>query len=499
MKKLLTFTFFIILPFLSFSQSSIDQNINDAVAPITKRVSDIIFFSVDIFGTSIPLIVVWLIFAAIFFTFYFGFANIRFFKHAIDVVRGKYDNPDDKGEVNHFQALTAALSGTVGLGNIAGVAVAVAKGGPGATFWMILAGFLGMTTKFAECTMGVKYRNEYPDGSVSGGPMYFLKKSFANRNMAVPGSILAGFFAIMTVGGSLGGGNMFQGNQAASQLISITGGSDSFITNKTFIGIAMAIIVGMVIIGGIKSIAKVTSKIVPFMCGVYCLAALGVVLYFYDKIPATFGLIFSEAFSSNALYGGFLGVMIMGFTRSAFSNEAGVGSASIAHSAVKTNEPVSEGIVALLEPFIDTIVVCTMTALVTIITGEYLNPDTSGIAQTSAAFGQVISWFPYVLSLAVVLFAISTMISWSYYGLKAWTFLFGEGRAQDLSYKFIFCVFIVIGAAMNLDAVIGFSDAMIFAMSLANIIGLYVLAPEIKGDLNSYHQRIKDGTIKKYK
>lgn len=498
MKKVLIFILLAFTPLLTFAQDSIDQTINSYFEPITNTVSDIIFYSIIIAGTKIPLIVVWLIFAAVFFTFYFRFINITLLKHALDVVRGKFDNPNDKGEVSHFQALTAALSGTVGLGNIAGVAVAVSKGGPGATFWMIFAGFLGMTTKFAECTLGVKYRNQNPNGSVSGGPMYFLQKSFTNKGMAGIGKGLAIFFAIMTVGGSIGGGNMFQGNQAAQQLILITGGADSFISNKAFIGIAMAILVGLVIIGGIKSIAKVTEKIVPFMCGIYCLAALGVIFNFYDRIPGVFQLILSEAFSENALYGGFLGVMIMGFTRSAFSNEAGVGSASIAHAAVKTNEPVSEGVVALLEPFIDTIVVCTITALVTIITGEYLNPSTSGIAQTSAAFGQVFSWFPIVLSIAVVLFALSTMISWSYYGLKAWTYLFGEGNLQEKSYKIMFCFFIVVGAAMELDAVIGFSDAMIFAMSLANIIGLYFLASELKGDLNSYQERIRNGSIKKY-
>jgi AGCS family alanine or glycine:cation symporter len=499
MKKVLIFILLSLTPFFSIAQDSLDQTINSFFEPISQVVSNIIFYSITIFDAQVPLIVVWLIVAAFFFTFYFRFINITLIKHAIDVVRGKFDNPDDKGEVSHFQALTAALSGTVGLGNIAGVAVAVAKGGPGATFWMILAGFLGMTTKFAECALGVKYRNENLDGSVSGGPMYFLQKSFANKGMARTGKFLAIFFAIMTVGGSIGGGNMFQGNQAAQQLILITGGADSFISNKAFIGLAMAVLVGLVIIGGIKSIAKVTEKIVPFMSGIYCLVALAIIINFYERIPGVFQLIFSEAFSQNALYGGFLGVMIMGFTRAAFSNEAGVGSASIAHSAVKTNEPVSEGVVALLEPFIDTIVICTMTALVTIITGEYLNSSTNGIAQTSAAFGQVFSWFPFVLSFAVILFALSTMISWSYYGLKAWTYLFGEGNLQENSYKLIFCFFIIVGAAMELDAVIGFSDAMIFAMSLANITGLYFLAPELKRDLQSYLERVKNGSIKKHR
>lgn len=493
---------FLLFPFLSKGQSdetSIDQKINKAVEPYANAVSDLIFYSFDIAGTSVPIIVLWLIFAAFFFTFYFNFVNIRAIGHALSVVKGDYDNPDDKGEVSHFQALTAALSGTVGLGNIAGVAVAISLGGPGATLWMILAGFLGMTTKFAECTLGVKYRKENPDGSVSGGPMYYLSEGFSRRNMKGLGKALAVFFAVMAIGGSFGGGNMFQGNQAAAQLLEITGGEEGFLGSKTLIGILMAVIVGMVIIGGIKSIAKVTEKIVPFMCGIYVFAACIILAKFYYLIPETFVKIGEGAFSPDAMYGGLIGVMIQGFKRAAFSNEAGVGSASIAHSAAKTNEPVSEGIVALLEPFIDTIIVCTMTALVTIITGEYLNPETNGIAQTSAAFGQVLSWFPYVLSLAVVLFAISTMISWSYYGLKSWTYLFGESKASDVSYKIVFLIFIVVGAAMNLDAVIGFSDAMIFAMSFANIIGLYVMAGELKSDLKSYETRVKSGEIKKFK
>lgn len=489
--------------FLSFCSpvfsEGIDKKINSHIAPATKAVSDVIFYSIRIGGTDIPLIVVWLIFAALFFTLFFNFINIRAIWHSIQIIRGDFDNPKDKGEVSHFQALTAALSGTVGLGNIAGVAVAISKGGPGATFWMIVAGFLGMTSKFAECSLGVKYRDEHSDGTVSGGPMYYLSKGFEKRNLRWLGKLLAIFFAIMAVGGSFGGGNMFQGNQAAAQIIHITGGSDSFISSKAFIGVIMAIIVGLVIIGGIKSIARVTEKIVPFMCGVYVVAALVVLGNFYYLIPSTFYKIISEAFSPEALYGGILGVMIMGFTRAAFSNEAGVGSASIAHSAVKTEEPVSEGIVALIEPFVDTVIICTMTALVTIISGEYQNPDNNGISQTSAAFGQVISWFPYILSLAVVLFALSTMISWSYYGLKAWTFLFGESQIADFSYKLIFCIFVIIGAAMELDAVIGFSDAMIFAMSFANIIGLYVMSQELKGDLKSYFSRIRSGEIKKYK
>jgi alanine or glycine:cation symporter, AGCS family len=402
--------------------------------------------------------------------------------------------------VTHFQALATALSGTVGLGNIAGVAVAISIGGPGATLWMVLAGLLGMTTKLVECTLGVKYRLNNADGTVSGGPMYYLREGFYKKGWGVVGKILAFLFAILCIGGSLGGGNMFQGNQAAKQIIHITGGSESiFANNAVLIGFGMAILVGIVIIGGMRTIAKVTDKIVPFMCGIYFLAALIIIFYHFGNIPHCFALIFEGAVSGAAIKGGVIGVMIQGIKRAAFSNEAGVGSASIAHSAVKTKEPVSEGIVALLEPFIDTVVICTMTALVIVITGTYQLPGKSGVELTSIAFESVISWFPYVLSLVVFLFAFSTMISWSYYGLKAWTYIFGNTKVSDLSYKFIFCVFVVIGASMELGSVIDFSDAMIFAMSFPNMIAMYLLAPEVKRDLESYMSRVKSGEIKKYK
>lgn len=508
MKRFLVFIFCSLLSLVSNAQDlnkvSFDKKINEAMKGPADAISTFVFYPVVIAGKEVPIVLIWLVLAALLFTFYFTFINVRVLGHAFSLIKGDYDNPNDKGEVSHFQALTAALSGTVGLGNIAGVAVAVSVGGPGATFWMIVAGFLGMTSKFVECTLGVKYRRENADGSVSGGPMYYLSKGLEKFGIgSIPGKILAVFFAVMCVGGSFGGGNMFQGNQATQQiqdLVTAWVGPGNFLaSNGWVIGVLMAIVVAMVILGGIKSIARVTDKVVPFMCGIYVLAALIILFKYIDLVPETFILIMDSAFEENALYGGFLGVMIQGFRRAAFSNEAGIGSASIAHAAAKTNEPVSEGIVALLEPFIDTIIVCTMTALVTIITGEYLNPETKGIAQTSAAFGHVLSWFPYVLSVAVVLFALSTMISWSYYGLKAWTYLFGEGRVSELSYKFIFCIFIVLGASMSMQSVIDFSDAMIFAMSFANIIGLYLLAPEVKRDLKDYFARIRSGEIKKYK
>jgi alanine or glycine:cation symporter, AGCS family len=492
-----------VLTFSAFSaaaqtHSGIDEKINEWVSPATQAISRVIFYAPQIGSASVPLIVVWLIAGAAFFTLYFRFINFRAFRHAVSVTQGDYDNTADHGEVSHFQALSAALSGTLGLGNISGVAVAISLGGPGATFWMIIAGLLGMTSKFAECTLGLKYRKVSQNGEVSGGPMYYLSKGFADRNWPLTGKFLAVFFALMTVGGSIGGGNMFQGNQAAQQILNITGHHGTFFTSKTFAGILMALFVGVVIIGGIKSIARVTERIVPLMCGIYSIAALVIIAKFYEQIPDAFLKIFTGAFSPQAAYGGIVAVMVQGFQRASFSNEAGIGSASIAHSAAKTNEPVSEGLVSLLEPFIDTVVICTITALVTVISGEYLNPASSGITQTSAAFAKVLPWFPYILSVAVTLFAVATMISWSYYGLKAWTYMFGCSRLADLSFKLLFVIFIVIGAAMDMEAVIGFSDGMIFAMSIPNLIGLYVMAPEVKADLNSYMEKLKNGTIRKY-
>ncbi|MCI5084119.1 MAG: alanine:cation symporter family protein [Saprospiraceae bacterium] len=511
MKKL--FSLFLSLsltPLFLFSQESsggsIDEAINSVFEPVTEFISYYVFYQVSLGGFSIPFVLIWLIFGAIFFTVYMGFVNITAFKHAIDVVRGKYDDPDDSGEVSHFQALTAALSGTVGVGNIAGVAIAVSLGGPGATFWMIVAGIFGMSSKFVECSLGVMYRNVNDDGSVSGGPMYYLDKGLKEKGYGTLGKILGTLFAIACIGGSFGGGNMVQINQATQQFIEVTGGEASFMADKGWLfGVIMAGIVATIIIGGIKSIAKVTDKIVPFMVGIYILGALIVLGYHIADIPAAFGQIFSGAFSAEAMYGGFVGVLIVGFQRAAFSNEAGIGSASIAHSAVKTNEPISEGVVALLEPFIDTVVICTMTALVIVITNyggqgaEFAfnnGEELGGITLTSSAFESVISWFPVVLSGAVILFALSTMISWSYYGLKAWTYLFGESRAMDTTYKIIFCLFVIVGATMSLGSVFAFGDAMIFAMCFPNVLGLYFLLPNVRNAYREYMRKVKSGELK---
>ncbi len=446
---------------------------------------------------NIPLVVVWLVIGALFFTFKMRFINFRGFRHALDLVRGVYDDPTHKGEVSHFQALSTALSATVGLGNIAGVAVAVTLGGAGATFWMIVAGLLGMSSKFVECTLGVKYRKINKDGRVSGGPMYYLSEGLAKRNKKYLGKILAVVFAILCIGGSFGGGNMFQANQAFAQLSS----EFTFMQDHGAIfGIVMAILVGIVIIGGIRSIAKVTDKIVPFMVVLYVTFALIIIFINIDNIGNAFTKIIEGAFSPEAMKGGVIGVLIVGFQRSAFSNEAGVGSASIAHSASKTDEPISEGIVALLEPFIDTVLVCTITALVLIFTGfDTLDTGLSGSELTASAFASVFPWFRYVLIVAIFLFAFSTMISWSYYGLKSWTYLFGDSKAAIVSYKVLFLLFIVVGSASSLGAVLDFSDMMILGMAFPNILGLYFLSGEVKKDMKDYFNRIKTGEIRRFK
>lgn len=476
--------------------NTIDDKINAVISPISNTIAGIIFFSLPVNGTAVPLILVWLVIAAIVFTLYFGFLQFRVLGHAFQLVRGKFKDPSAPGQVTHFEALSTALSGTVGLGNIAGVAVAVSLGGAGATFWMILAGLMGMATKFCECTLGVKYRNEYADGRVSGGPMYYLSKGFEEKGMGVIGRFLAILFAIACIGGCLGAGNMFQANQSFQQVLNVTGGENSPLYGQGWLfGLIMAVVVGMVIIGGIKSIASTTSKVVPIMTFIYIGSALLVLVMNYDKIGDAFLQIYDGAFSPEGITGGFIGVLIQGFRRAAFSNEAGFGSAAIAHSAVQTNEPVSEGLVSLLEPLIDTVIICTMTALVIIITGQ-LGTDAVGVQLTSNAFGSVFSWFPYVLALAVVLFAFSTMISWAYYGLKAWTYLFGEGQITEFIFKIIFCLTVIGGASMNLSAVIDFSDAMVFTMALINIIGLYVLMSVVKKELKSYLKRLNSGEIK---
>ncbi|UCD60811.1 MAG: alanine:cation symporter family protein [Flavobacteriaceae bacterium] len=532
MKYKLLSIFILFLPILTFAQDKgLDEKVNDAFMPVAVWWEGFILTSIPIAGYNLPIVLMLLIFGATFFTIYFKFPNITKFKLAINTVRGKYDELDHhsvekaelnivdgdlvdtigdeskEGEVSHFQALATAVSGTVGLGNIAGVAVAIALGGPGATFWMIVCGLIGMSTKFVECTLGVKYRDVGADGTVYGGPMYYLSRGLKEKGFSGLGKGLGVTFAVLCVGASFGGGNAFQSNQAAVQLstmLNLQGGATGVI-----IGIILAFLVGIVIIGGIKKIASVTEKIVPFMAGVYVLASLVIIFANIEYIGDAFAMIFNGAFTPMAGLGGIVGVIIVGFQRAAFSNEAGAGSAAIAHSAVKTKYPASEGIVALMEPFIDTVVICTMTALVIIFFNmdvgafEYGNAVNStvlitetgnyvgGVDLTSMAYDSVIPGFRYILTIAIILFAFSTMISWSYYGLQSWKFLFGRGRYADVVYKILFLIFVIIGAGATLDAVIKFSDAMILALVFPNMIGLLFLFPKVKEELNKYVTDIK--------
>ena len=460
--------------------------------PVADVAKEFIFFSIELFGTEVPLIVLWLIAGGLFFTVYLRFVNIRGFRHAIDIVRGKYVDPDDPGEISQFQALSTAVSGTVGIGNIAGVAVAISIGGPGATFWLIVAGFLGMSTKLAECTLGVMFR-KYEDGVVSGGPMYYLERGLAAKKWPRLGRALGIFYALSMVVGCLGIGNMFQSNQAAAIVIDVTGGADSVFAQQSWVvGLLLADGVGVVIIGGIRSIAATTSKLVPAMALLYVLTASIVIGINYAAIPAAFAAIWSGAFAPDGITGGLIGVIIIGFRRAVFSNEAGLGSAAIAHATARTKEPVSEGFVALLEPFIDTVVICTITALVIITTvydPQLANQSVEGIELTTRAFASTLSWSPIPLSVAAILFAYSTMIAWSYYGLKAFTYLVGNNRAADLGFKLFFLAFIVLGSSVELAALVDLSDAIVFIVAIPNLLGLYMLAPLIKSELVEYEKK----------
>jgi AGCS family alanine or glycine:cation symporter len=456
---------------------------------------------------SFPIVVLWLVIGAVFLTLRMGFINLRGFKHAIKVTAGHYDNPDDPGEISHFQALSSALSATVGLGNIAGVAIAVAIGGPGAVFWMVMAGFLGMSSKFVECTLGQKFRKTRPDGRVMGGAMYYLSDGLKEKGLGKLGSVLAVLFAVLCIGGSFGGGNAFQVNQSLNALQETVPWLADY---RWVYGLIMTVLVGVVIIGGLKRIASTAEKIVPAMCGIYVAACLYIMLSMFGDVPAAIGTIVSGAFSPEAGFGGFVGVLVQGFKRAAFSNEAGVGSAAIAHSAAKTEYPVREGIVSLLEPFIDTILVCSMTGIVIVLTGAYQAEvggvatefapylaNSNGAGLTSQAFGSVVSWFPYVLSAAVVLFAFSTMISWSYYGERCWAYLFGD-KSSNI-YRVLFLLMTFMGSVLTSTNILDMSDLMILGMAFPNILGLYILSGDVRTDLDAYWSKHKAGEFKEHR
>ncbi|MFZ3453846.1 alanine/glycine:cation symporter family protein [Arthrobacter sp. 7Tela_A1] len=487
---------------------TIDTSVNEFMEPIATAFNDIVFFPLTIGDFSFPIVVAWLIIAGIVITCYFGFIQFRGLKVSVEVVRGKFSTRQDPGEVPHFHALTSALSGTVGLGNIAGVGAAMALGGPGATFWMILAGLLGMATKFAECTLGVKYREVHEDGTVSGGPFKYLPVAF-RRFGSLPAKVLTGVFAVAILLFGVAGGNMFQANQTFAQVRNATGGDEGFMGSDgaaLVFGVILAVLVAVVILGGIKSIGATTSKLVPAMAAVYILACGAVIAANFENVPAAFGAIIEGAFRPEGFAGGILGVMIVGFQRASFSNEAGVGSAAIAHSAVKTRRPVSEGFVAMFEPLVDTVLICTMTALAIIMAGAPSlqagidqvqggggAPD--GVILTSDAFATVLPWFPVVLAIAVALFAYSTLITWSYYGLKAWEYLFGRGRKREITYKVIFLTFTVAGCILSFSQVISFTDAALFICAFVNLLGVYLLLPVIKREMKKYLADRRSGKL----
>ncbi len=454
-------------------------------------------------GTSVPFVVIWLLAGSIFFTIRMGFINFRGFWHAIRLTKGDYDNPDETGEVTHFQALASALSATVGLGNIAGVAIAIGTGGPGACFWLIVLGLLGMSSKFTECTLGQMYRKVAPDGTVSGGAMHYLRDGLSEMGLGPLGRVLAVLFAVICVGASFGGGNAFQVGQSLNAIRADVPFLDE---NPWVYGLIMSVMAGVVIIGGIRSIGAVASRIVPIMCAAYVLMSLYILGTHASEIGPAFVAIYDGAFNADAATGGFFGVMVIGIQRAVFSNEAGIGSAAIAHSAAKTEEPVSEGIVALLEPFIDTVVICTMTALVIIITGVYNAPEhadlvsgQSGAALTTVAVSGEYGlwWFKYVLYVAMALFAYSTLISWSYYGERCWTNLLGE--RSSMAYKILFLVFTMLGSIVTTGKILVFSDLLILGMAFPNILGLLLLSGKVRRKLDDYWSRYKAGEIKTFK
>jgi AGCS family alanine or glycine:cation symporter len=461
---------------------TIDETINAWLAPVADWFGKVIFFSVPVAGAQLPLIMVWLIMGGIVCTLAFRFVNLRGFRHSIHVIRGDYSSQDHPGEATPFQALSTAVSGTVGLGSIGGVAIAIALGGPGAAFWMMLAGFLGMTTKFAEVTLAVKYRQVRPDGSVSGGAMHYVPLALQRVGMPRLGKFLAGFFCVAAVGGSL---TIFQVNQAYTQFHAVTGFDQKFV-----FGLVVAAWIAFVLFGGVRRIVQWTDKLSPFMCVLYVVACLVVLGANFAALPGALATIVREAFIPHAIAGGLAGALIQGFRRASFANEAGLGSAPMAHATVRTNEPMSQGFAALMEPFLDTIVICLLTALVVVVTGAYQIPGAEGIAITSAAFATVVPWFPIVLAVVAILFALSTVLSWGYYGEQAWTWLFGGHRVSRVAYRLFLCSVLSIAATLKTEQMTNIVDSLNFCMAIPNLIAVYLLIPELRADLAAYWQRV---------
>jgi alanine or glycine:cation symporter, AGCS family len=461
---------------------NVDQAINSVLAPVAEWFGAVMFYAVPVAGAQLPLILVWLIAGGVVCTLAFRFINLRGFRHSLQVIRGDFSDRGHPGEASPFQALSTAVSGTVGLGAIGGVALAIAIGGPGAAFWMVIAGFLGMSTKFAEVTLAVKYRKVRADGTVSGGAMYYVDEALKRRGMPRLGKFLAGFFCVAAVGGSL---TIFQVNQAYAQFSAVTGFDQAFV-----FGLIVAVWVGIVLFGGVRRIVKWTDKLSPFMCLLYIAACLVVLGANYDHVVAALVTIFREAFAPQAVTGGVIGALIAGFRRAAFANEAGLGSAPMAHATVRTREPMSQGFAALMEPFLDTVIICLLTALVVVVTGVYQTSNADGIVLTSEAFATVVSWFPAVLAVVAILFALSTVLSWGYYGEQAWTWLFGESKASRVTYRLFLCSVLSVAGTLPLAQLVNIVDSLNFAMAIPNLIAVYLLLPELRADLASYWQRI---------
>jgi len=461
---------------------NVDQAINAYVAPVADWFGKVIFYSVPVAGADLPLIMVWLIMGGVVCTLAFRFVNLRGFRHSARVIRGDYSSSDHPGEASPFQALSTAVSGTVGLGSIGGVAVAISLGGPGAAFWMMIAGFLGMSTKFAEVTLAVKYRLVRPDGTVSGGAMYYVPVALQRVGLPRVGKFLAGFFCVAAVGGSL---TIFQVQQSYSQLNAVTGFDQAWL-----FGLIVAVWIGIVLFGGVKRIVKWTDKLSPFMCLLYVVACCVVLAANYVNLPGALATIFREAFRADAVAGGALGALIQGFRRASFANEAGIGSAPMAHATVRTREPMSQGFAALMEPFLDTIVICLLTALVVVVSGVYVSSPSKGIALTSDAFATVVPWFPVVLAVVAILFALSTVLSWGYYGEQAWTWLFGGAQPSRVAYRLFLCSVLFVAPTLSIEQVVNIVDSLNFSMAIPNLIAVYLLLPELRADLASYWQRV---------
>lgn len=472
-----------------FAQESFKEMVNQAFGVLNETYAKFLFWPVPFI--ELPLILTIMVAGGVFFTIRYGFVNVKLFKHAIDVIKGDYDNPNDEGEISHFQALTSALSATVGLGNIAGVAVAIGTGGPGAVFWLWLISFFGMSLKFSSCTFAQLYRKKDSVGEILGGPMVYISEGLKEKGYAKIGAVIGIFYAWMTIFASFGGGNLFQANQTFSIIKSQFPSANPYV-----VGITLAFLAGIVLIGGIKRIGEVTSKLIPLMCAFYVISCLLIIFNNFSAVPSMIMSIFQEAISPSAAFGGFLGVMIQGVKRASFSNEAGLGSAAIAHSAAKTKEPVREGVVAMIGPVIDTQIVCTMTALTILITGSHLNPG-EGVVMTSNAFATLGSFMPFLLMVAICVFAYSTVISWSYYGERATEYLFGHKAIKF--YRLVYVFVIILGPVMSISNVVDFADLMLLSMAFPNILVMMYLSGKVKVHVDDYLQRYQSGQMQKYK